>query len=165
MTLLRHVQRTGGTAEEIEEERLDLVVGVMREEEPGALTVARGLREKSVAGLAARGFDGLPPSPGAARDILPSDDRFKPAIPGEFCHEARVLRAFRSQRVVEVTHDQVLETCGEQLVQQGHGVTPAGDADQAALVRGESGIHQPMRSTPNKPRKGSGTLTVPSACW
>ncbi len=47
----------GGTAEEIEEKRLDLIVGVMGEEKAWAIMLAGRLGKEAMAGFPAGGFE------------------------------------------------------------------------------------------------------------
>ena len=109
----------------------------MGEEEARAIAVASGLREQSVARFAPGGFQRLAAAFGARGDILPADDGFESVPLREFRDEARILRAFRAQRVIEMADDQI-QTPAAQLVQQRHRIAPPGNADQSSAGPGKA---------------------------
>ena len=164
----RHAREAarGGTAEEIEKERLDLIVGMVREKEPRAVTHPSRVGEKRITGLASGRFQGLLSFPRQRGDIdSSSDDEFITPLRGEPLDESGILGACRPQGVIEMADHEVTKPGRAQLVEQRHGVASTGNADETTFLRREARVHQPMLSAPKRSRNTSGMITVPSDCW
>ena len=123
-----------GAAEEMEEDGFGLVVGVMSEEESGAISGVSDFGEELVAGVASGGFDGLSGLGGEGGDVLAAGDAGEAEIFGEIGDELSILVAVRSQGVIEVTDREVLVAGFEEEMEERDGIGTTGDADEAGQV-------------------------------
>ena len=120
-----------GAAEEMEEDGFGLVVGVMSEEESGAISGVSDFGEELVAGVASGGFDGLSGLGGEGGDVLAAGGAGEAEIFGEIGDELGILVAVRSQGVIEVTDREVLVAGFEEEMEESDGIGTTGDADEA----------------------------------
>ena len=120
-----------GAAEEMEEDGFGLVVGVMSEEESGAISGVSDFGEELVAGVASGGFDGLSGLGGEGGDVLAAGGAGEAEIFGEIGDELSILVAVRSQGVIEVTDREVLVAGFEEEMEERDGIGTTGDADEA----------------------------------
>jgi hypothetical protein len=123
-----------GATEEMEEDGFGLVVGVMSEEESGAISGVSDFGEELVAGVASGGFDGLSGLGGEGGDVLAAGDAGEAEIFGEIGDELGIVVAVRSQGVIEVTDREVLVAGFEEEMEESDGIGTTGDADEARQV-------------------------------
>ena len=124
-------------AEEIVQEGLDLIVGVMREEDARARALDRGACEKFMACTACGGLDGNALLFCERGDVGFADDAFDAERARRFFHEYGILAALGAQPVVEVDGDQFFKSARVQPVQERDGVASAGDGDEVRIARRE----------------------------
>jgi len=120
-----------GATEKMEEDGFGLIVGVMSEEESGAISGVSDFGEELVAGVAGGGFDGLSGLGGEGGDVLAGGDVGEVEIFGEIGDELGIVVAVRSQGVIEVTDREVLVASFEEKMEESDGIGTPGDADEA----------------------------------
>ena len=99
--------------QQVQQQRLDLVVPGMAKRDAAAAGVSGGSPEKLIASLASRRLGARQARSGAAADV-----RIPPA-PGELLNEARIGGAFRPPAVVEVRNGEAQGQVRHQFAQEG----------------------------------------------
>ena len=124
-------REVAAAAEEIEEDGLDTVVGVVAEENLAAAVGAAEIGEEAVARGASCGLDGKFFCFRQGADILLSGLEMQLVASREFFDEAGVCGGFApAQGVVEVADDEFFEPGGVEKMEEGDTVAAAGDADE-----------------------------------
>jgi hypothetical protein len=119
------------------EDGFSLILGMMSEENMGCAMLFGGLFEKGVTGLTRSGFKGETPG---FRDRGNVDFGYlcgETVLFGKAADKGGVLIGlFASEGVIQVAKDEVVVTFREQPMEQGDGITSAGDANEELQVFG-----------------------------
>lgn len=142
-----HAAKAGGAAaEEIEEEGLDLIVGVMGEEEDAAAGLACGGGEEGVTGVAGGCLNGELESAGEGGNIGAAGDDGEAQPAGEGLDETGIGGSGRAaEAMIEVEDDEVAKAVVEKGVKERGGIDTAGDADEEAAATGHTRERKGLR--------------------
>ncbi len=138
--------RGAAAAQELEQVGLDLVVGVVGEDEVGRAELARDLSEEAVARGAGVGFAHFVFAAGAVF----AGDELEAEMAGEIAHGDGVGGAFLAPAVVEM-EDDGLAARGDERVEERDGIDAAGDGGEQREV-GQCG----ERGFAGRERRGHG---------
>jgi hypothetical protein len=120
-------------AEDVQEERLDLIIRVMREDYVATTCGASRACEERMPGASRRCFQRDLFGTGEMRDIGPGDLAGEAKTLSEISDEFRIGSALRSEPVVEMAHGQSRALRGKG-VQQRNGIAAARDAHQCEAI-------------------------------
>jgi hypothetical protein len=96
-----------GTAKETKEKGLDLVIGLVGQDNRQAAASFSDLLEKGKPLLASDGFDRLPSFPGEAGDLRRATDKLQAPSPGQTFDKTRVRSGGgAAQAMIEVADDE-----------------------------------------------------------
>jgi hypothetical protein len=120
----------------MQENRLHLIVCVVRQEDPvGAMPGGARLKKQNP-GAARRHLDRNAFPCGARPDILGADLHFQPIPAGQFRDECGVgLGIGAAKLVIQVTEHELAATGGPEGLQEGHGIPTSGNPEQKTGIR------------------------------
>jgi hypothetical protein len=126
----------GGPAKQAENERFNLVISVVRQEQLVCAVRSGGFCEKSESRRTGSGFQGFAPETIRGGSRLENQSM----VAGYLPDEGGIFVAVRTTKpVIKMAHHQVTETRLEEQVEQHARIHPPGNAYQVKLVCGQNG--------------------------
>jgi hypothetical protein len=123
-----------GTAQQIPQHGLGLVVGVVSQQDTTASVLSRAIREKIMAYISRSGLHRFPTLRHLRRHVGAPDLAGQPQFFGEAPHELRVFRRCApAQAMVEMTNHQMSKARRDQHLEQRYRIRTTRNANQPAL--------------------------------